>query len=147
MDVIISRIFYHALFSTRDQRESIPAQLQASLYEMMGQTCRSLGIVLVAAGGIADHVHVLLWINDDTSVDAAVSNLKSASAEWLHEKGERNFAWQDGYAAFTVGPDIDQDREYIEHQERVHPRESYKEEFLRLLEENGIDAGSGVEWD
>jgi hypothetical protein len=50
------------------------------------------------------------------------------------------FAWQEGYAAFTLSstsrPAV---REYIAHQEEHHRRQSFREELIAMLEKAGIE--------
>jgi (p)ppGpp synthase/HD superfamily hydrolase len=67
--------------------------------------------------------------------------LKKASSVWVHETiGESAFAWQDGYAAFTVSatarPGV---REYIVNQEEHHRVKSSREELREMLERAGVE--------
>jgi REP element-mobilizing transposase RayT len=70
-----------------------------------------------------------------------VRELKKASTAWIREeKGIRPFAWQEGYAAFTVGwRQREIVRAYIEGQEEHHRRKSYGEEVEQLLKEEGVE--------
>ena len=67
--------------------------------------------------------------------------LKKASSAWVHDTlGERQFAWQEGYAAFTVSASaIDAVRGYIANQERHHHVKSFNEELVDMLEKAGVD--------
>lgn len=60
---------------------------------------------------------------------------------WVHEQiGELAFAWQEGYAAFTVSatarPGV---RQYIANQEEHHRVKSYREELIEMLHKAGIE--------
>ena len=49
------------------------------------------------------------------------------------------FAWQSGYAAFSVSPDrINAVKQYIRNQEKHHKRIGFEEELVTLLDESGI---------
>jgi len=66
--------------------------------------------------------------------------LKKASSIWVHDEiGAPAFAWQEGYAAFIVGPTSRVPvRRYIEHQEEHHRRESFREELVEFLEKAAV---------
>ncbi len=65
--------------------------------------------------------------------------LKKASPTWSAEHHERDFAWQDGYAAFTVSPTHrDSVCGYIAGQEAHHGKKAFKEELVALLERAGV---------
>ena len=70
--------------------------------------------------------------------------LKKASSAWVHEEiGPRGFAWQEGYAAFTVSATVrDAVREYISDQEEHHLLKQFREEFVKLREKAGVEYDS-----
>jgi hypothetical protein len=56
---------------------------------------------------------------------------------WLHEHG-LEFAWQEGYGAFSVSPsNRDAVKDYIEHQAELHRERSYENEFEAMLRKSG----------
>jgi putative transposase len=67
--------------------------------------------------------------------------LKKASSVWIHEEiGQRGFAWQEGYAAFTVSATVrDAVRKYISNQEEHHRLRSFREELVEFLEKAGVE--------
>ena len=66
--------------------------------------------------------------------------LKKASSTWAREDaGEKTFAWQEGYAAFTVSASaVDEVRRYIENQEEHHRERSFREELVIMLQRSGV---------
>ena len=52
--------FIHCIFSTKDRRSLIPAARTSELYAYMGGIARGEGFSLIAAGGTANHVHLLI---------------------------------------------------------------------------------------
>ena len=70
----------------------------------------------------------------------AMRVIKTNSSKWVHEThGRRDFSWQSGYAAFTVSESgLKAVRSYIERQEEHHRIRTFQEEYLELLEKNGI---------
>lgn len=71
-------------------------------------------------------------------VAKAVQVLKANSSRWLHEHG-LDFAWQEGYGAFSVSsPNKEAVKHYIEHQAEHHQKRSYESEFEAMLRKSGI---------
>ena len=68
---------------------------------------------LLAVGGIANHVHLLVAIPQAVTVALAINRFKADSSRWLHDHGT-NFEWQKGYGAFSVSPSqVPAVKEYI----------------------------------
>jgi putative transposase len=93
---------------------------------------------------VADHVHLLVGLKATHCLADVLRELKKASSIWVHEHiGLRSFAWQEGYAAFTVGvtmrPAV---RSYIAHQEEHHRTKSFREETIAMLARAGIEYDS-----
>lgn len=50
------------------------------------------------------------------------------------------FSWQEGYGAFTVGyRELDRIYHYILNQEEHHSKLNFKDEYIKLLKEEGIN--------
>jgi REP element-mobilizing transposase RayT len=96
---------------------------------------------LYRIGGIDDHVHILTAIPTTLSIAKYVQEIKASSSHWLKSQAAfRRFgSWQDGYGAFTVSyPDKDSLIDYIKGQAEHHRRESFLDEYRRLLNIHGI---------
>ncbi len=66
---------------------------------------------------------------------------KTLSSKWVHETfpSERDFAWQEGYGAFTVSQSsVPKVAGYIEGQAAHHKKMTFEEEFIALLEKHGV---------
>lgn len=91
-------------------------------------------------GGVEDHVHLLASLRPVHRLADVMRDLKKDSTNWVKENFDRRFAWQEGYAAFTVSPSAtDAVRNYIAKQEQHHFRHSFVEELKELLEKVGIE--------
>src|SRR5215831_19451174 len=97
-------LHYHLIFSTKNRIPSITAELQPRLYEYIGGILRAEQGRLISAGGMPDHVHLLLSLSREMAIAEAVRLIKSNSSKWIHETipDQSTFAWQTGYGAFTV---------------------------------------------
>jgi REP element-mobilizing transposase RayT len=63
------------------------------------------GMIPKCIGGVSDHVHLLVTLPTRLAVAKAVQLIKAGSSAWIHQTfpNLRNFAWQQGYGAFSVG--------------------------------------------
>lgn len=137
-----SCLLYHFIFSTKERRPLIDSGMKPRLYDYIGGVVRRKEGTLLAIGGVADHVHLLVrWRTDETIADL-VRDVKAGSSGWVHDTWpeHRLFAWQSGYGAFTVSRSQQKRVEaYIANQERHHARSGYDKELIGLLEAHGIE--------
>jgi putative transposase len=128
--------FIHCIFSTKDRRSLIPVGRATELYAYLGGIARSEGFSLAAAGGTANHVHVLFVLPASYSLASAVQKLKGSSSRWMG----KNFSWQEGYGAFSVSPSqVPVLKKYLQNQEEHHRTRNFEEEFVALLRSCGIE--------
>lgn len=89
-----------------------------------------------------DHSHILVGIHPTLSPAKLIEQVKSGSSNWLNEKKyiAGRFHWQDGYGAFTYSKShIDQVVKYILNQQEHHKKQSFREEYLSLLNKFEIE--------
>ena len=132
-------ILIHLVFSTKNRRDLIPDELRNKLWRYIAGIGRNHDIPIITAGGTANHAHLLIALPSDIAVAKAVQILKANSSRWMGEHGI-DFAWQEGYGAFSVSASkAGVVRNYIEHQPEHHARRSYEDEFLALLRKTGVN--------
>jgi putative transposase len=126
----------HVVFATAERRPAIRDEMQELLHSYLGGIARENGIRALAVGGTADHVHLLISLPRTISVAKAVQLLKSGSSKWIHENfsGTTNFAWQEGYGAFSIGVSQRANTvRYIRSQSEHHKRISFADELKKFL--------------
>ena len=95
--------------------------------------------IAAIVGGVEDHVHMLASLRPVHSVADVMRDLKKGSTNWVKQNFDRRFAWQEGYAAFTVSPSAtDAVRNYIANQEAHHGKDSFVDELKELLDKAGV---------
>jgi putative transposase len=130
--------FVHCVFSTKERRDLIPAELQEQLYAYLIGIADNLGCKILAAGGTSNHVHVLVALPPVLTLAEAVQKLKANSSRWLGENGVQ-FEWQKGYGAFSVSPSLlPTVQAYIHNQEEHHRKRNFEQEFRALLDKSGV---------
>ncbi|PQO28236.1 IS200/IS605 family transposase [Blastopirellula marina] len=135
-------LYVHLIFSTKNRESWIEDEWSPRLYEYVAGTLRKQNDQLLIGGGMADHIHLLISMSRESSIVDIVRNVKSNSSRWIHENfpGSTGFAWQAGYAAFSVSrsalPEV---RQYIENQKQHHTTRTFEEEFLAFLERHELE--------
>jgi putative transposase len=134
-----SRIHIHLIFSTKERRNFISKELQPLLWAYIAGICKKYEMIAVAIGGTENHVHILFHLSPKISLAKAVQHIKANSSKWMGEQGIE-FAWQEGYGAFSVSSsNLDQVAGYICNQEAHHRKFSFEEEFRALLKKHGVE--------
>ena len=143
-------LHFHLVFSTKNRQPLIDAELQSRLYEYMGGILRAEKSVLLAAGGVPDHVHLLVSLSRELSLAETLRLVKANSSKWIHETfpGREQFAWQAGYGAFSVSfsnlPDV---KNYIGRQAEHHRIRTFQDEFREFLRRHELAWDERYVWD
>ena len=126
----------HCIFRTKERRADLASDRRLDLYAYFAGIARSEGFSLIAAGGTANHVHLLIVLPATVNLATALQKLKGSSSRWLG----KGFAWQEGYGAFSVSPSqVPAVKRYISNQEIHHRSRTFDEEFTEMLRKCGID--------
>ncbi len=132
-------LHYHWVCATKERCPFVRDGLRERFHEYVGGTIRGLGGVPLRIGGVQDHVHALLGLRTTHCLADFVRELKKATSVWAAEQIDPRFAWQEGYAVFSVSASMrDIVGAYIDRQPEHHRTRSFTEELVQLLEKHGI---------
>jgi REP-associated tyrosine transposase len=143
-------LHYQFVFSTKNRRPWIKPEMETRIWEYLGGIARANKIKPLKTGGINDHIHMLLGAPPTIAPSKIAQLVKGGSSAWIHETFPElaDFAWQDGYAAFTVSksaiPDVTL---YIARQREHHRKMTFQEEYRALLDRHGIEYDERYVWD
>jgi putative transposase len=149
MSRTFTNLLTHLVFSTRGREPLIIPELKAELYSYLGGLTKELRGKAYRINGADDHVHMLVNLPPVVSISDALRFIKSNSSGWIHEKWPRkSFAWQPGYAAFSVSKsNVPGVLDYIARQEAHHRRRTFKDEYIDFLREHEIEFDPRYLWD
>jgi putative transposase len=130
----------HFIWSTAKREPTIHRDWEQRLYPYIGGILENSRSKLLCAGGMQDHIHLLVSLHSSLSLADAANLMKSNSSRFIHDELRfPSFDWQKGYAAFTVSISVKETvRHYIQNQKKHHERRSFKEEYLEFLEKHEI---------
>ncbi len=136
MSASYCNLLYHIVFSTKGREPWLSADIRPRVHEYLGGAIRAEGGVPLIINGTADHVHILAKLRQDKALSKLIGEVKANSSGWIGRTfGEMaEFAWQEGYGAFTVSESQTETvRRYIANQEEHHRRLTFADEVRRLL--------------
>ena len=134
-------LLVHVVFSTKNREPFITSEIEPELFAYIGGIVKNNESRLLDAGGTADHIHLLVSLSKNVALSPLMKDVKKDSSSWIKSKGRhfRNFHWQDGYGAFSLGrSDVPELKKYIGGQKEHHRKRTFNEELVELLEELGI---------
>lgn len=132
----------HVVFSTKERRPHLTNEIREQLHRYLGGIARNHKMKALAIGGVEDHVHVLLSLPATLELAKAVQLLKGNSSKWIHEEfpALKDFAWQEGYGAFSIGiSGVNDTIACIQNQVEHHRKLSFRDELKLILNKHGIE--------
>jgi len=98
---------------------------------------------MLQINSMPDHIHIFIGMRPHQSISALIQNVKTESSKWIKEQNlYKNFAWQEGYGAFSYSKrQVDDVIRYIQNQEIHHRKETFLNEYRKFLK------AFEVEWD
>jgi putative transposase len=140
-----TNLLSHVVFSTKDRKPLIDAEIKPRLLGYLNGIVSESGGKVLSLNAMPDHLHMLWEVPPTSSISDSMRVLKTNSSRWVHEtwRNRTPFAWQTGYAAFSVSrSNVSAVANYIENQESHHRKRTFQEEFVELLVKHGIDYDS-----
>ena len=116
----------------------------------MATIFRGLKSPSLAINGTYDHVHILFSLARVIAIADLLEEVKTETSKWIKTKGSefRNFHWQRGYGAFSIGQSqVDDVKRYIHRQKEHHRRVTFQEEYRGFLKAYGIEYDERYVWD
>lgn len=111
---------------------------------------RAEGGVLLACGGMPDHVHLLTRLPQTKAVADVLRVVKTNSSKWMGETFPDVYCpgWQTGYGGFTVSTSgLGEVKAYIANQEEHHRTRTFQAEFRAMLVKHGIEFDERYLWE
>ena len=140
MSNTFAQINLHIVFSVKYRDAILADEWREELFRYMAGIIKNAGHTPIAIGGFRDHVHILAGCKPTVNIPGLVKDLKLATNQWIQQKCHHKFAWQDGYAVFSISKSHEKAvANYILSQPQHHMHTTMVDEFKRLLTVNGVD--------
>jgi REP element-mobilizing transposase RayT len=144
-----TQLFYHLVFSTKNRQPFINEPIERDLHKYIAGVFRNLDANSIEINGMPDHIHILALLPPKIAVSDALRDVKANSSRWIHDNQRdlADFAWQDGFAAFTVSKSqVESVRRCIREQKSHHRTSDFKSELIALLDRHGVEYDERYLW-
>ena len=136
-----TKLWIHAIWATKNRQELIDYSIERKLYDYIGEQLLELGCPVRIINGMPDHVHVLFLQNPQKTISDLVRQIKGSSSHFINQQELilEKFAWQNGYAAFSVSESqLDVVFHYIKNQKQHHLKKNGQDEFDEFVKLHGL---------
>ncbi len=137
-----TQIYIQYVFAVRGRSNLIHESWRQDVFKYIAGIIKGKDQKPIIVNGISNHVHVFAGLKPSMPVSDLIRDIKNNSSKFINDqkfiKGQ--FNWQEGYGAFSYShSQLDTVYKYILDQEQHHRKQSFKEEYLKLLKEFEID--------
>jgi REP element-mobilizing transposase RayT len=146
----LARILVHIVFSTKHRQPLIKSEIENELFPYMASIFRAYESPAIIINGVEDHVHILCVLSRKMALSDLIEEVKKSSSKWIKTKGAayKNFYWQNGYGAFSIGEsNVEMLKAYIAKQKEHHRQKTFQDEFREFLKLYKIEYDEKYVWD
>ena len=136
-----NRIWIHAISATKNRYPLIDPAVETEIYQHMKEQLVETGCPVRIINGMPDHIHLLFLLNPKLAVIDITQKVKGNTSHWINQIDliEEKFAWQTGYAAYSVSDSqVEKVYQYILNQKQHHAKKSFPTEFNELAISHGL---------
>lgn len=137
-----SQIYIQIVFAVKRRQNLMHKGWRDELHKYICGIVNGKEQKVYAIGGVEDHIHILVSIKPQMAISDLVRDIKANSSKWINENGfvRGRFEWQAGFGAFSYAKSqLDNVIKYINNQEQHHKKQTFKAEYLELLEKFEIE--------
>lgn len=135
------QMYIQAVFAVKYREAVIEKIWKEELFGVIGNLINETECNTILVNGVEDHVHCFFGLEPKISVSDVMKNAKSKSSKWVNESGllKHRFEWQKGFGCFSYSRShIDRVFRYIKNQEAHHKKETFREEYIKMLKAFGV---------
>ena len=137
-----TQILYQLVFGTKNHEQTLKKENRQELFKYIWGILKNKKCHLYQINGVENHLHILTHLHPSVALADLIKDIKLASSKYIKEKDIFPYfkGWQNGYGAFTYSQESkDSLIKYIKNQEIHHKKKTFKEEYIDLLKEHGIE--------
>lgn len=132
-----TQIYIQFVFAVQNRISLIQPEWKNELYKYITGIVQNNGHKLISINGVANHIHVFTGYKPHQLIPDLLQDIKGSSSKWINKENfvKGKFSWQEGYGAFSYSSSqIDRVVKYIVNQEQHHKKQTFREEYIQLLE-------------
>jgi REP element-mobilizing transposase RayT len=136
------KIWIHAIWATKERLPLLKQNVETSMFNQMRKQFVESGCPVRIINGMPDHVHCLFLLNPQKSIAEIIKQVKGSSSHWVNEQNIilEKFAWQTGYAAYSVSESqLEKVYQYINNQKAHHSKTTFQTEYDEFIKLHGLE--------
>ncbi len=131
-----NKIWIHAVWSTKERMPLIDSKVEYKIHLFLYEQLRDQGCPVRIINGMPDHIHCLFLLNPQKSIAEVIKQIKGSSSHYINQNNliVDKFAWQTGYAAYSVSESVvEKVFQYIENQKAHHQKKTFLQEYDEFI--------------
>ncbi len=143
-----NKVWIHAVWATKNRMPLINLRVEQKVYSFIATQLMELGCLVKIINGMPDHIHCLFLLNVQKSIADIIKQIKGSSSHFINQADliPEKFAWQTGYASFSVSESsVEKVYEYIKNQKSHHRGKNFIEEYEAFLKLYGFNPDEDTE--
>jgi putative transposase len=135
------KVWLHFVWTTKNGHPYLTDEIRTQVFEHIRRNAREKGIHIDFINGYLEHVHCLISLGTDQTLEKIMQLIKGESSFWINKSKltKTKFAWQDEYFVVSVSEStLSSVRKYIANQEVHHGQVSFDDEFETFLKRAGF---------
>ena len=138
-----TKIWLNIIWGTKNCKKSlVDKEFRKRISKHLLENSKQKGIYMKVNYVNSDHVHALIDLPTNMTVEDVARLIKGESSSWINKKVEFKFAWSTGYGAFSVSEsNLDKLVKYIMNQDEHHRTKSFTEEYDAFLRAYNVGGG------
>jgi putative transposase len=140
------KVWIHFVWSTKNREPYLTDEIRQRVFQHIRENARAKNIHLDFINGYVDHIHCLISLATDQTIEKIMQLIKGESSFWINKNNlcKTKFEWRDEYFAVSVSESIlESVRMYIANQEEHHKSKSFDDEFNGFMKRAGFQKFSG----
>jgi len=137
-----NKLWIHAIWATKNRQELIDFSIEKQVHNYIREELIELGCPVRIINGMPDHIHALFLLDPKKSMADVIKQIKGSSSHSINGQNLilEKFAWQTGYAAYSVSESqLEIVYNYIKNQKQHHLKKTSQNEFDGFIKLHGLN--------
>ena len=136
-----NKIWIHAIWATKERLPLIHPSVERKIHQFISDQLRDQGCPVRIINGMPDHIHCLFLLSPNKSIADVIKQIKGSSSHYINQNNmiADKFAWQTGYASFSVSESqLERVYQYIKNQKEHHAKKTFLQEYDEFIIAHGL---------
>ena len=131
------QVYIQVVFAVKYRKAVLEKEWRETVFGVIGNLINETGCKTIIVNGVEDHVHCFLGLKPSISISELMKSVKAKSSKYINDNKFLldRFEWQEGFGVFSYSKShVDNVYKYVANQEQHHHKQTFKEEYLAILE-------------